>query len=151
MKKAKSVRKKAATKPVDKRGLARRKKNGPKQQLKHVAWSAVELESLNPLLQRQLMVGHQVMLSRILLKTGCVVPLHSHHNEQISYVLEGSLLFSIDGRDIVVKAGEVLAIPPHLPHRVEALADSLSLDIFNPPREDWLSGTDQYLRGAAQK
>ena len=80
-----------------------------------------------------------------------MVPLHSHHNEQISYVLEGSLVFSVDNRDIVVKAGEVLAIPPHMPHRVVALVDSLSLDIFNPPREDWLAGTDQYLRSAPQQ
>jgi quercetin dioxygenase-like cupin family protein len=76
--------------------------------------------------------------------------LHSHHNEQISYVLEGELTFAIKGKNIVVKAGEVLAIPPHLPHRVEASEDSLSLDIFNPPREDWLSGADQYLRGPAK-
>jgi quercetin dioxygenase-like cupin family protein len=123
----------------------------PKSRLKHVIWSSVEPELLNPLFQRQLMVGDKIMLSRIILKKGCVVPLHSHHNEQVSYVLEGRLTFQIDGRDIEVKAGEVLAIPPHMPHRVEALVDSLSLDIFNPPREDWLSGTDSYLRGGKRK
>jgi quercetin dioxygenase-like cupin family protein len=151
MKKKTSPRKKNTARPVDKHLAARGKKKTTGPQLKHVAWSRVEPETLNPLLQRQMMVGQEVMLTRILLKTGCVVPLHSHHNEQLSYVLEGSLRFSIDGRDIVVNAGEVMAIPPHMPHRVEALADSLSLDIFNPPRQDWLSGTDQYLRGAIQK
>jgi quercetin dioxygenase-like cupin family protein len=119
-----------------------------KPKLKHIPWASVELEDLNPLLGRQLVVGHQIMLARILLKTGCVVPRHSHHNEQVSYVLEGSLKFWLDDREILVNAGEVLAIPPHLPHRVEALVDSVSLDIFHPPRQDWIDKTDQYLRGA---
>jgi quercetin dioxygenase-like cupin family protein len=147
MQKTKPARKTATKKHSSRTGRPKRKRTASQPELKHIPWSGVELETLNPLLQRQLLVGHQVMLSRLLLKTGCIVPLHSHHNEQISYVIEGSLVFSIDGRDIIVKAGEVLAIPPHMPHRVVALADSLSLDIFNPPREDWLNGTDQYLRG----
>jgi len=152
MRKPKTLSKKAPKKSSRRRAPARKsaaRKHAA--QLKHVPWSSVELENLNPLLQRQLMVGDQVMLARIYLKKGCVVPLHSHHNEQISYVTEGSLVFSIDGRDLVVNAGEVIAIPAHLPHRVEALIDSLSLDIFNPPREDWLSGADAYLRGTEQK
>src|SRR5579871_433735 len=133
--------------PKSSRPAARGERTAQKPRLKHVSWDAVKLENLNPLLQRQLMVGQQIMLSRLLLKKGSVVPLHSHHNEQISYVLEGDLEFLIGRRKIRVKGGEVLAIPPHLPHRVEALMDSLSLDIFNPPREDWLNGTDKYLRG----
>src|ERR1700704_4048014 len=116
MRKVQSSRRKAITKPRNKRKVA--DKAVPKPRLKHVSWDSIELELLNPLLQRQLMVGHQVMLARIILKKGSVVPLHSHHNEQISYVLEGELTFAIKGKNIVVKAGEVLAIPPHLPHRV---------------------------------
>ncbi len=87
------------------------------------------------------------MLARILLKKGCVVPLHSHHNEQVSYVLEGALKFWVDDRELTVSAGEVLAIPPHMPHKVEAAVDSVSLDIFYPPRQDWIDKTDVYLRG----
>ena len=101
---------------------------------------------LNPLLQRQFVVGGKVMLARVLLKTGCVVPLHQHHNEQISYMIKGALRFWIDGREIVVSAGEVLIIPPHMPHKAEALVDSVSLDIFHPPRQDWIEKTDGYLR-----
>jgi quercetin dioxygenase-like cupin family protein len=86
------------------------------------------------------------MLSRVLLKKGCVVPEHSHHNEQISYVTEGALKFAIDGREIIVSEGEVLAIPRNMPHAVEALRDSVTLDIFNPPRADWINKTDVYLR-----
>ncbi|HEV3279797.1 MAG TPA: cupin domain-containing protein [Terriglobia bacterium] len=116
--------------------------------LKHFRWQDVELEKLTPLFERQLVVGEQVMLSRIVLRKGFVVPLHHHENEQISYILEGALKFWIDGREIVVGAGEVLCIPPNMPHKAEALEDTLDLDIFVPPRADWLAGTDAYLRGA---
>ena len=119
-----------------------------KAQLKYLPWSGVELENLNPLLQRQLVVGQNIMLARVLLKKGCIVPLHSHHNEQITYILEGALKFWIDGKEIVVNAGEVLTIPPHMPHKAEALVDTIDLDVFNPPREDWISKTDKYLRGS---
>src|SRR5215469_13884329 len=117
-----------------------------KAELKYLPWSRVELEDLNPMLQRQLVVGQNIMLARVLLKKGCIVPLHSHHNEQITYILEGALKFWIDGKEIVVNAGEVLTIPPHMPHKAEALADTVDLDIFNPPRADWINKTDQYLR-----
>jgi quercetin dioxygenase-like cupin family protein len=116
-------------------------------ELKHFTWDRVELEALNPLIQRQFVVGHDVMVARILLKKGGIVPLHSHVNEQVTYVLEGALRFTIDGRDVVVRAGDVLTIPPNLPHAVEALEDTVDLDIFNPPRADWINKDDSYLRG----
>jgi quercetin dioxygenase-like cupin family protein len=115
--------------------------------LKYIPWNKVQTEDLNPLLQRQMIVGQNMMLARVLLKKGCIVPEHSHHNEQLTYILEGALKFWIDGKEIIVKAGEVLAIPPHMPHKAEALEDTVDLDVFNPPREDWLAKTDQYLRG----
>jgi quercetin dioxygenase-like cupin family protein len=118
-----------------------------KVELKHIPWSSVELEDLNPLLQRHFVVGQNVMLARVLLKKGCIVPEHSHHNEQITYVLEGALKFWIDGKVLVVNAGEVLTIPPHMPHKAEALEYTVDLDVFNPPRADWINKTDKYLRG----
>ena len=118
----------------------------PKAELRHIPWSSVEVEALNPLLGRHFVVGQNVMLARVLLKKGCIVPEHSHHNEQITYILEGALKFWIDGKEIVVNAGEVLTIPPNMPHRAEALADTVDLDIFNPPRADWINKTDAYLR-----
>ena len=118
--------------------------------LKYIPWSTVEVENLNPLLQRQMLVGETMMLARVLLKKGCIVPEHSHHNEQITYILEGALKFWIDGKVIVVNAGEVLAIPPHMPHKAEALEDTVDLDVFNPPREDWLNKTDKYLRSGSK-
>lgn len=114
--------------------------------LQYLAWNDVEREEVNSLLYRQLIVGEQVMLARILLKKGCVVPMHSHVNEQLSSILEGALKFWIDGKEIVVRAGEVLVIPPNMPHKAEALEDTLAIDTFHPPREDWINKTDGYLR-----
>ena len=89
------------------------------------------------------------MLAHVYLAKGCVVPKHSHENEQITYILEGALKFWIGEEgteEIVVSAGEVLHIPPNVPHKAEALADTLDVDIFSPPRADWLAKTDDYLR-----
>lgn len=122
-------------------------KKRAKVDLKHVPWHTVALEDLNPLLQRQFVVGQAIMVARILMKKGCTIPLHRHHNEQFSYILEGALKFWIDGKEIVVNAGEVLTIPSNMPHKAEALEDTVDLDIFNPPRADWINKTDQYLRG----
>ncbi len=115
-------------------------------QVRHHIWGEVELEELNPRLKRQLVTGTDVMLARVLLKKGCVVPLHSHHNEQLSYVIEGALKFFMDESIVTVHAGEVLTIPPHVPHEVKALRDTVTLDIFHPPRLDWINKTDSYLR-----
>jgi len=86
------------------------------------------------------------MLARVLLKKGSYVPKHSHVNEQITYILEGALKFGIDGREITVSAGQVLCIPPHMPHDALALEDTVDLDVFNPPRADWIAKDDAYLR-----
>lgn len=115
--------------------------------LQHISLKDIPVEQLNPFLDRQFVTGQRSMLARIILRKGCQVPLHSHHNEQISYVLEGALMFFIDGKEVVVAGGEVLVIPAHMPHSVEALEDTVDLDIFSPPRADWLEGTDAYLRG----
>ena len=115
--------------------------------LKYTAWKDVELEKLNPLLDRQMITGDKVMLARVLLKKGCVVPEHSHENEQVTYILEGALKFWIDAKEIVVRAGEVLCIPANMPHKAEAVEDTVDLDVFYPPRQDWLNKTDSYLRG----
>jgi quercetin dioxygenase-like cupin family protein len=120
---------------------------GARSEVKHFRWSDLPTESLNPLLDRQLAVGEQIMVARILLKKGCVVPMHSHVNEQVAYMLEGALRFTVNGEDIVVRAGELLCIPPNVPHQAVAIEDTVNIDIFNPPRADWINKTDQYLRG----
>jgi quercetin dioxygenase-like cupin family protein len=115
-------------------------------ELKYIPWKNVQREPLNPLIDREMLVGDKLMLARVLMKKGAHVPLHHHHNEQVTYILEGALKFSVDGREIVVRAGEVLCIPPNMPHEAWALEDTVDLDVFNPPREDWLNKTDDYLR-----
>jgi quercetin dioxygenase-like cupin family protein len=116
-------------------------------ELQYIHWSAIPLEDLSPMIQRQMVWGQQIMAARVLLKKGGIVPEHSHHNEQLTYILDGALKFWIDGKEIVVHAGEVLCIPANMPHKAEALEDTIDLDIFTPPRADWINRTDQYLRG----
>ena len=113
---------------------------------KYIQWNQVEREKLNDLIDREMVVGDKLMLARVFLKKGAHVPKHHHHNEQVTYILEGALKFSIDGKEIVVRAGEVLCIPSNMPHEAWALEDTLDLDVFDPPREDWLNKTDVYLR-----
>ena len=113
---------------------------------KHYRWADIAAEPLNPLVTRQYVVGTNIMLARIVLKKGARVPMHQHFHEQMSHVVEGALEFVIEGKEIVVRAGEILSIPPHLPHEVIALKDSVALDMFHPPRQDWIDGDDAYLR-----
>ena len=101
------------------------------------------------MLDRRLITGDRMMLAHVYLKKGCIVPKHSHENEQITYILEGALKFWIgedQKQELVVAAGEVLHIPSNVPHMAEALEDTLDVDIFSPPRQDWLEKTDSYLR-----
>ncbi len=117
---------------------------------RHFRWDDLPKENLNPLLDRRLITGERMMLAHVYLKKGCVVPRHSHENEQLTYVLEGALHFWLgedESEEVVVRAGEVLTIPSNLPHKALALEDTLDVDVFSPPRQDWLSGTDAYLRG----
>ena len=119
----------------------------------HYRWDDLDREELNPLIGRRIITGEQTMIAHVYLAKGAVVPKHDHHNEQITYILQGTLRFWLgeDGGEVIdVGAGEVLTIPPHLPHKAEALDDVLDVDIFTPPREDWLSGSDAYLRGGAE-
>jgi quercetin dioxygenase-like cupin family protein len=114
--------------------------------LQHIRLQDMPVEHLNPLIDRQFVAGERSMLARIILHKGSIVPQHSHDNEQITYVLEGALKFVIEGKELIVRSGEILVIPSNLPHSAEALEDTVDLDIFCPPREDWIRGTDVYLR-----
>jgi quercetin dioxygenase-like cupin family protein len=116
------------------------------------SWEKMPREKVTDKLERRIITGDRMMLTHVYLKKGCVVPRHQHENEQITYILEGCLRFSLgdDGAQVVdVRAGEILHIPAHLPHSAEALEDTLDVDIFHPPRQDWLDGDDAYLRRPA--
>jgi quercetin dioxygenase-like cupin family protein len=112
-------------------------------------WDDVPLETVTPMLDRKLITGERMMLAQVFLKKGCVVPRHQHENEQLTYILQGGLRFWIgedEGQVQDVRAGEVLYIPSNVWHKAEALEDTLDVDVFSPPREDWLAKTDDYLR-----
>jgi quercetin dioxygenase-like cupin family protein len=112
-------------------------------------WDDMPKERVSATLERRLITGERMMLAHVYLKRGCIVPKHSHENEQLTYILEGALRFWLgEGgeRQVTVSAGEVLHIPSNLPHKAEALEDTLDVDVFSPPRQDWLDKTDAYLR-----
>ncbi|HXE90170.1 MAG TPA: cupin domain-containing protein [Terriglobales bacterium] len=117
---------------------------------RHIRWSDIKPEALSPLLERQFVTTQNVTLARFRLRKGVVIPEHSHVNEQLTSVLEGALKLIFPGREVVVRAGEVACIPPHLPHAAEAMEDTIVLDVFSPPRADWLQGDDAYLRGTSK-
>lgn len=115
--------------------------------VRHFRWDDMEKEKVTDVISRRLVTGDGIMLAHIYLDKGAVVPMHSHHNEQMTYLLEGALKFWIgeEKRELVLRAGEVLHIPSNVPHQAEALEDCVDVDVFCPPREDWLNHTDDYF------
>jgi quercetin dioxygenase-like cupin family protein len=120
-----------------------------KSQVTQYRWEEMPKERVSPMLERRLITGERTMLAHVYLKKGCIVPRHQHDNEQITYILEGALKFWIgedEKEERVIRAGEVLYIPSNVWHKAEAIEDTLDVDIFTPPRQDWLDKTDAYLR-----
>jgi len=114
--------------------------------MQHLSWENVKKEVLNEKMSRKIISGEKAMLAQIFIAKGGVVPLHQHESEQLSYVLEGALKFELEGKEVVVRKGEVLLIPSHVPHSAVAVEDFFGLDVFSPIRLDWLTGKDNYLR-----
>jgi unsaturated pyranuronate lyase len=117
----------------------------------HHRWEDMPKEALKPGLDRRMISTERMMLTHVYFEPGGVVPRHAHENEQLTYILEGVLRFWLgddESQCVDVAAGEVLEIPSWLPHRAEALERTLDVDIFCPPRADWLDGSDAYLRAA---
>ena len=116
-----------------------------------VRWDELALEKVTEMISRKVVTGEREMLAQIYLKKGCIVPMHSHESEQITYVLQGALKFLIDGEHITVREGEVLLIPSWVEHQAEALDDTFELDVFSPIRQDWLDKTDSYFHNEPVK
>ena len=115
----------------------------------HHRWDDIPAEPMKGTITRKLVTGERLMIAHVALKKGDDVPRHHHENEQLTYIISGALHFWFgdnDERELVVRAGEVIVIPSNVPHRALALEDTLDCDVFNPPRQDWLTGTDAYLR-----
>jgi quercetin dioxygenase-like cupin family protein len=120
---------------------------------RHFRWSDLPREPVTDTIQRRVINGDDMMIAQVFLQKGAVVPKHSHHNEQITYIISGALHFRLGDNldtEVTVRTGEVLHIPANLPHEATALADTLDVDVFSPPREDWLSGTDTYFHDNAR-
>src|ERR1700688_805803 len=113
--------------------------------LEKSSWKTMEIEQLNDKLSRQMISGENATISQLMLKKGAAVPLHSHMNEQYSWIISGALKFVFDDREILVGAGDVLVIPPNVPHSAVAVEDTVDVDIFAPRREDWIRKEDSYL------
>jgi quercetin dioxygenase-like cupin family protein len=119
----------------------------PTPQVTHHRWNDMPVDQLSDTIGRRLITGQDMMLAHVYLKKGAIVPRHQHINEQITYILEGALRFHVgEGEEVIVRAGEVLCIPSNVWHQAEALEDTLDVDVFSPPRQDWLDGSDAYLR-----
>ncbi len=114
--------------------------------LEKSSWKTLEIEQLNDKLSRQMISGENATISQLSLKKGATVPRHSHMNEQYSWIISGALKFVFDDREILVGEGEILVIPPNVPHSAVALEDTVDVDIFAPRREDWIRKEDSYLR-----
>src|SRR5579883_947798 len=113
---------------------------------KFYRWDSVPLETMSDVISRKVISGEKAMVAQVFLKKDAVVPEHHHESEQITYIIEGALKFEIEGRQVIVRAGEVQHIPSNVPHRAVALEDTVDVDIFSPIRADWLSKDDAYLR-----
>jgi quercetin dioxygenase-like cupin family protein len=121
----------------------------PTPEATHHRWDDMPVDQLSDTIGRRFITGKDMMLAHVYLKKGAIVPRHQHINEQITYILEGALRFHVgegEGKEVIVRAGEVLCIPSNVPHMAEALEDTLDVDVFSPPRQDWLDGSDAYLR-----
>src|SRR4029453_15173594 len=115
----------------------------------HYRWDRIPKERMTAQIERRYVHGDRAMVAQVFLKKGAVVQTHTHESEQITYILEGALrlwLRKDGGEEGKVSAGEILTIPSNVPHRAEALEDTLDVDVFSPPRQDWIDKTHDYLR-----
>jgi quercetin dioxygenase-like cupin family protein len=110
-------------------------------------WHEIPVEQMNPAVTRQVIHGGSITIARIVIARGGAVPTHTHLNEQVMNIISGRLKVILQGEERVLEGGQSLVIAPHLPHSVEALEDTVAVDIFSPAREDWIRGDDAYLRG----
>jgi len=108
-------------------------------------WNKMPWEKVTDNISRKVISGKNEMIAHVYLKKDSVVPEHAHVSEQITYILEGALKFWIHSEELIVEAGQVLVIPPNVPHKAMALQDTLDVDIFSPTRSDWLDHTDTYF------
>jgi quercetin dioxygenase-like cupin family protein len=114
-----------------------------------INWDEVELETVNESMRRRIVTGENMTVARIYFDDGFVVPMHSHHNEQITQVLKGRMHFVFGGeqpKELMLGPGDMVVIPANVPHQATCIGDVEEMDMWAPRREDWLDGSDDYLR-----
>ena len=117
--------------------------------VKKLNWDEVPTETVTPQMERKIVSGEKMMIAKMKFKDGFLVPLHSHENEQITSVISGTMRFWFGEhkeQEMELTAGDVIVIPPNLPHEALMIGDVEETDSWTPPRQDWLDGTDDYLR-----
>jgi quercetin dioxygenase-like cupin family protein len=115
-------------------------------EIKQYSFESLAPEELSEKISRRYVYGEKAMLVRFELKKGAIIPRHNHPNEQITYIIKGAVRVHMQNKDYFVRQGEVIIIPSNVYHEFEALEDTIDIDVFSPPREDWIQGTDSYLR-----
>jgi quercetin dioxygenase-like cupin family protein len=114
--------------------------------MEKIPWNTVEQEKMSEMIRRQTIHGNNITLALLHLAKGAIVPEHSHDSEQMSVVFQGAIKFFRGSEEIVARENEVIKIPPRQEHGAEVLETFVGLDIFSPPRIDWIRGEDSYLR-----
>jgi quercetin dioxygenase-like cupin family protein len=109
-------------------------------------WAQIKEDALNPLAGRKALHGKMITLARFRFDKGNQVAMHHHANDQITTVESGSVRFFTDKEEMILKAGDMVLVPPDVPHGNEALEDTIIVEIFSPVRQDWITGDDSYLR-----
>tara|TARA_B100000686_G_C16291823_1_gene714024 strand:- start:149 stop:523 length:375 start_codon:yes stop_codon:yes gene_type:complete len=120
-----------------------------RNKIQSINWEEIEIEKVNEGMRRRIVTGENMTVAKIYFDDGFEVPLHCHHNEQITQVIKGQMQFVFGGDDPeerLLNPGDVVVIPPHVPHKATCIGEVVEIDMWAPPREDWLDGTDDYLR-----
>jgi quercetin dioxygenase-like cupin family protein len=115
-------------------------------EMRKYSWNEIPVEKVSSTFFRQMIYGDKAMVSRLEIKKGSIIPEHSHENEQITWIMEGKLRFHMGGKEFDLSKGELIVIPSGEKHMATAMEDTIDIDIFAPPRMDWINKTDSYLR-----
>lgn len=88
-------------------------------------WADVAKEEVFAGVYKQILVTETSTLVRYIYHPGCVFPVHSHPEEQITVVHSGEIEFNVGGKDVVLRKGQVAVIPGHTPHGARVVADEI--------------------------
>ena len=117
--------------------------------MQKINWNNIPVDQVNEKMKRQFIYGEKIMVAKMEFEDGFTVPWHSHENEQVTEVIEGTLRFwfdDIEEEHIDLTAGDSIIIPGNRRHKALMIGKVIETDTFSPPRQDWIDGSDAYLR-----